>query len=142
MKIEILDFLPDEAREIRIKVFIEEQGFENEFDAVDARAVHVLIKNDNAVPIATCRVFWDNKMNSYVLGRLAVLKEHRGRGIGSEVVKAGLGYVESTGGKTLMLHSQCRATAFYENLGFVSFGEVELDEGCPHIWMKKETGVV
>ena len=138
MKCEIYKSIPDEVREIRTKVFIGEQGFENEFDSVDAEAVHFLMRNDNGIPVATCRVFWNNKMNSHVLGRLAVLKEHRGRGTGSQVVREALDYVKSAGGKTLMLHSQCRASSFYEKLGFSSFGEVELDEGCPHIWMKKE----
>ena len=138
MKAEIFDFLPDEAHEIRIKVFIEEQGFENEFDSIDSEAVHILMRDENRIPVATCRVFWDNNMNSHVLGRLAVLKEYRGRGVGSDAVRAALEYVRDSGGKKLMLHSQCRASAFYEKLGFASFGEIELDEGCPHIWMVKE----
>ena len=138
MKTEIIKFLPEDAHKIRVKVFIEEQGFENEFDSIDAEAVHILMKNDDGIPVATCRIFWDNKINSHILGRLAVLKEFRGMGIGSEVVNAALDYVKSANGKSLMLHSQCRAADFYEKLGFASFGEVELDEGCPHIWMKKE----
>lgn len=137
MKAEVLNFLPDEAHDIRIKVFIEEQGFENEFDEIDFEATHILVKTDNGIPAATCRVFWNDEMNSYVLGRLAVLKEYRGRGIGSEVVKEALGYVKSAGGNRLMLHSQYSATEFYEKLGFISFGEVEYEEECPHIWMKK-----
>lgn len=140
MKCEAYKFLTDESREIRTKVFVEEQGFENEFDCIDAEAVHILMKADGGIPVATCRVFWSDERNSYILGRLAVLKEYRGRGTGSEVVREALDYVKSAGGKTLMLHSQCRAKSFYENLGFTAFGEVELDEGCPHIWMKK--GVV
>lgn len=138
MKAEIFDFLPDEAHDIRIKVFIEEQGFENEFDSIDVEAVHILMRDENSIPVATCRVFWDNRMDSHILGRLAVLKEYRGRGIGSDVVREALEYVKNSGGKKLMLHSQCRAAVFYEKLGFSSFGEVELDEGCPHIWMVKE----
>lgn len=137
MKAEVLNFLPDEAHDIRIKVFIEEQGFENEFDEIDSEATHILVKTDNGIPVATCRVFWNDEINSYVLGRLAVLKEYRGRGIGSEVVKKALDYVKNSGGEELMLHSQCSATEFYEKLGFISFGEVEYEEECPHIWMKK-----
>ncbi|MBR3780583.1 MAG: GNAT family N-acetyltransferase [Clostridia bacterium] len=137
MKTEIQKFLPEEAHNIRIKVFIEEQGFENEFDEIDAEAVHILMKTDDGMPVATCRVFWSEEMNSYVLGRLAVLKEYRGRGTGSEVVKAALGYVGKSGGEKLMLHSQCSAAVFYEKLGFTSFGDIEYEENCPHIWMVK-----
>ncbi len=137
MKTEILNYLSEEAHNIRITVFIEEQGFENEFDSIDAEATHILMKTDDGIPVATCRVFWSDDMDSHVLGRLAVLKEYRGKGIGSDVVREALDYVKSAGGKCLMLHSQCRAAVFYEKLGFTSFGEVELDEGCPHIWMIK-----
>lgn len=138
MKCEIYKNLPDEAHDIRIKVFIDEQGFENEFDSIDDEAVHILMKTDDGMPVATCRVFWNNEMNSYILGRLAVLKEFRGRGIGSDVVRDAFEYVENSGGQSLMLHSQCHAVSFYEKLGFSSFGDVEYEENCPHIWMKKE----
>lgn len=138
MKCEIYKKLPDEAHNIRIKVFIEEQGFENEFDSIDAEAVHFLMRDDNGIPVATCRVFWENKMESHVLGRLAVLKEYRGGGVGSQVVREALDYVKESGGKRLMLHSQCSAVSFYEKLGFSSFGDVEYEQDCPHIWMKKE----
>lgn len=136
MKCEIYKYLPDEAHEIRIRVFIEEQGFENEFDSIDSEAVHFLMRNDNGIPVATCRVF--RKEDSHVLGRLAVLKEYRGMGIGSGIVREAIDYLKKTGGSELILHSQCRASGFYEKLGFSAFGEIELDEGCPHIWMKKK----
>ena len=138
MKFEIYKCLPEEVRDIRIKVFIEEQGFENEFDETDSEAVHFLVKEDDGLPLATCRIFRSDKMNSYVLGRLAVLKEYRGMGLGSETVRKALDYVASEKGEQLMLHSQCSATGFYEKLGFEAFGEVEYEENCPHIWMKKE----
>ena len=138
MKTEIYDFLPEEAREIRISVFVKEQGFENEFDEIDSEAVHIVIRNDDGMPVATCRIFRGKTADCHIFGRLAVMKEFRGRGIGSDVVKSALEYVENSGGKKLMLHSQCSAIEFYEKLGFESFGEVEYEENCPHIWMKKE----
>ena len=138
MKKELYNFLPEEAREIRISVFVEEQGFENEFDEIDSEAVHIIIRNDDGMPVATCRIFWNNEMESHIFGRLAVVKEFRGRGIGSDVLKSALEYVKNSGGEKLMLHSQCTAIPFYEKLGFESFGEVEYEENCPHIWMKKE----
>ena len=138
MKTEIYNFLPEESREIRISVFVKEQGFENEFDEIDSEAVHIVIRNDDGMPVATCRIFQSKTADSHIFGRLAVIKEFRGRGIGSDVVKSALEYVENSGGKKLMLHSQCSAIEFYEKLGFESFGEVEYEENCPHIWMKKE----
>lgn len=137
MQAKIYNGLPQEAREIRNEVFILEQGFENEYDITDEAAVHIVMFNEENAPVATCRVFWSDEMNSYVLGRLAVLKEHRGKNIGVSVVDEAQNYVKNMGGKELMLHSQCRSTGFYHKLGFTQFGDIEYEEDCPHIWMKK-----
>lgn len=137
MQAKIYNCLPQEACKIRNDVFIIEQGFENEYDSIDETAVHIVMFNEDAVPVATCRVFWSDEMNAYVLGRLAVLKEHRGKSIGSAVLEEAQSYVRKMGGKELMLHSQCRSAGFYHKLGFTQFGDVEYEESCPHIWMRK-----
>lgn len=137
MYIKLYNGLPQEAHEIRNEVFIVEQGFENEYDSIDDTAAHIVMFTDDSLPVATCRVFWSDKMSSYVLGRLAVLKEYRGRGIGSFVVTEAENYVRLMGGQMLMLHSQCRSTQFYKELGYEEFGGIEYEEECPHIWMKK-----
>lgn len=46
--------------------------------------------------------------------------------------------VKKRGGRQLILHSQCVASGFYAKNGYREFGEIDDDEGCPHIWMKKE----
>lgn len=136
MQAKLYKVLPDEAREIRTEVFIKEQGFENEYDSTDETAVHIVMFNGDE-PVATCRVFQSDEMNTYVLGRLAVLKEHRGKGIGAAVVEEAEAYVSKIGGKELMLHAQCRSAGFYQKLGFAEFGDIEYEEGCPHIRMRK-----
>ena len=50
-----LDALPL-AKELRRKVFITEQGFQNEFDDIDRTAWHVLI-SEGGFPCGTGRVF-------------------------------------------------------------------------------------
>ncbi len=139
MKTEIFDFLPDEARRIRETVFIHEQGFENEYDKTDLVAKHVLLFTDDGEPVGTCRVFWDDSLNSHILGRLAVIRENRGKGYGVKIVETAAEYVSSVGGTVLTLHAQCRSKGFYEKLGFEEFGDIEYEEGCPHIKMKKAT---
>lgn len=136
MNVTIHETLTEQAREIRKKVFIDEQGFQNEYDETDNRSVHFVL-SDNGLPVATCRVFRDRTIDAYTLGRLAVIREYRGKNIGSILVQEAEKYVKAQGGSVLILHSQCRACGFYENLGFVKFGDVEDDEDCPHIWMKK-----
>lgn len=137
MRVLVYERFPIAARAIREEVFIREQGFEKEYDEMDDTAAHILLFDDNDAPAATCRVFWNARMNAYTLGRLAVVKEHRGKNFGSIVVREAENYVRNKGGKELVLHSQCRAAGFYAKLGFTEFGEIEDDEGCPHIWMKK-----
>ena len=139
MEFKTYDYLDDDAKIIRTKVFIEEQGFENELDEIDDYAIHIVLY-DNKIPIATCRVFKDEteENNTYILGRLAVKKEYRGRRIGTEMLKEAEKIVLQNNGSTLKLHAQCRAKQFYAISGYTEYGKVEYDEGCPHIWMKKQ----
>ncbi|MCM1190332.1 MAG: GNAT family N-acetyltransferase [bacterium] len=142
MKTVIYQSLPDCARQIREEVFIKEQGFEKELDATDSEAAHIVLFDESGQALATCRVFPNPEFESYNLGRLAVLREYRGKKIGSATVRAAEQYVRETGGVRITLHSQCRAVDFYRKLGFTEFGDIEDDEGCPHIWMKKELSAV
>lgn len=137
MKTLVYQDFPACAKEIRKKVFIEEQGFQSEFDEIDGRAVHLVAFSDVGTPVATCRVFRNPAVDSYTLGRLAVLKAYRHQDIGSCLVKEAEKYVRSAGGKDMTLHSQCQAAPFYRKLGFTEYGQVEDEQGCPHIWMRK-----
>lgn len=137
METVIYEGIPDYAKEIRKKVFVDEQGFHDEYDDIDDTAAHIVMFDENKMPVGTCRIFWDSEMNTYVLGRLAVIKEYRGKKIGSDIVKEAEKYVEKNGGKCLALHAQYRTSAFYKKLGFAEFGDIDEVEGCPHIWMKK-----
>lgn len=129
--------IPPQARMIRKKVFMDEQGFETEFDGIDDIALH-LVMFDSDKPVATCRIYFDKGKNTYVVGRIAVLKDYRGKKIGSAIMSEAQKQVKALGGKTLCLHAQCRAAAFYEKQGFIKTGEIDFDEDCPHIWMAKQ----
>ena len=137
MTFKVYHGLPQDAAEIRRAVFMNEQGFKDEFDETDKFAAHIVLY-DGDIPAATCRVFYDDKLCSYVLGRLAVTKEYRGRSLGSRVVCEAEKFVSSEGGKSIVLHAQCRVWEFYSKLGYREYGEQDDDEGCAHIWMKKE----
>lgn len=137
VKIVTYEQFPECAKEIREAVFVKEQGFIDEFDETDAVAVHIVLFDDAGLPAGTCRVFWDEERGSYILGRLAVVKEHRGEQLGSAIVQEAERYVQKMKGAELALHAQCTASAFYQKLGYVEFGEIEAEQGCPHVWMKK-----
>ena len=71
MTFRVYDKLCDDAKQIRISVFVEEQGFEIEFDDTDKIAKHI-VGYDNNKPVAVCRYFYDDEHNSYMIGRIAV----------------------------------------------------------------------
>ncbi|MBQ9964113.1 MAG: GNAT family N-acetyltransferase [Clostridia bacterium] len=138
MEIRAFHGLPDVAIQLRTTVFVEEQGFEEEFDAVDETAVHLVAFDDHGIPLGTCRVFAQDGSNSYLLGRLCVIKERRGNGVGRMLVQEAEHTVRQLGGVRLRLHSQYRARGFYALLGYTVCSEIEDEQGCPHIWMEKE----
>lgn len=129
--------LPKEAQEIRTKVFVEEQGFEEEFDETDAIALHLVVF-DEGKPAATCRIFWDEEKSMYIVGRIAVLPEYRGRHVGASILQDAETQIYKLGGSELYLHAQCQASEFYEKQGYRKMGTVELEQGCPHTWMFKK----
>lgn len=125
-----------EAAEIRKAVFIEEQGFENEFDEIDSYAYHCVLFIYN-MPAACGRVFSDEK-GDFHIGRIAVMKQFRGRGLGRRTAELLEDKIRELGGQTVVLYAQTRVKKFYMSMGYVPFGEEYLDEFCPHIAMKKQ----
>lgn len=138
MKIIIHDKIPPEARYIRESVFLKEQGFEKEYDENDNIAKHIVIyENDEA--IATCRVYWDKDINCYHVGRIAVLKPHRGKGLGIKIVQEAEQVIKENGGKEVFISGQVRVAEFYINkLGYTRYGEEYLEENKPHVALKKQ----
>ena len=137
MDIKHFNYLPNEAKEIRTRVFVEEQGFKNEFDEIDSTATHIICYIDNTA-IATGRLFLDENSKEYHIGRIAVDKSYRGKGIGGKILNYAENLVKEMGGKTLSLSAQERVSRFYEKQGYCKKGEPYLDEYCPHIFMTKE----
>lgn len=137
MQYKIFDYLPQEAIEIRTVVFVEEQGFKQEFDKIDESAYHLIIYEDGKA-VANGRLFKDDTMeNAYIIGRLAVIKNYRNRHLGAKLIELLEEKVKSLKGERISLSAQCRAKAFYEKLGYVASGDIYLDEYCPHIHMEK-----
>lgn len=126
----------DDAFYIRKTVFMDEQGFFDEFDDIDSVALHAVVY-DGDKPIGCGRVFLENG-NAH-LGRIAVLLEYRKMGVGRILMQA----LEQAARKNLEfshfeLSAQKRAIGFYKSVGYEEIGEFYLDEGYPHITMIKE----
>ena len=127
--------LPEEARLLRTLIFIEEQGFVREFDEIDAAAVHI-VAFDGDKPIGTCR-YYPRPDGSYAIGRIAVAREYRGKGVGSALVLEAERRVALLGAKTTVVSAQLRAAGFYRSLGYIEQGSPYPEEHVPHILMIK-----
>ena len=129
--------LPWAAAAIRQAVFVQEQGFVEEFDAQDAAATHLVLVADNGRPMATCRYF-QAADGAWVIGRVAVLPEFRGAHGGAALLREAERQIAARGGRKIRLAAQVRARGFYEKAGYTAYGEEFPEEYCPHIWMKKQ----
>ena len=136
MEVKIYNRLPDEAKEIRLEVFVKEQGFEEEFDDTDETAAHIVLF-ENSFPVGVCRVFTDPESGRVMIGRVAVRKAFRSRGLGADIIKAAEEYAAENGVNEIWIHSQEQAAGFYSTLGYEDTGIHDVEEGCPHILMKK-----
>jgi predicted GNAT family N-acyltransferase len=135
MKIVIRPLMNEKDREacyaVRIEVFVEEQKvpLEEEIDAEDEKAWHFVVENEGRV-VGTARLL--AKGNGVgKIGRVALLPEYRGRGIGRDL----MWYVMGAGFRrfeTLILDAQVSVIPFYEKLGFEVEGGVFLDAGIEH----------
>lgn len=118
--------------QLRRVVFIEEQGVSeaDERDTLDGVAIHLLAElNGRAVGSARLLVMKDIGK----IGRVCVLREGRGAGIGAALIRAAVERFRSEAGVIkVKLGAQVHAQAFYERLGFAAIGDVYQDAGIAH----------
>ena len=130
-------YVTQEAKDIRIAVFMQEQGFENEFDDIDARAFHVVVYRDGE-PLGTGRLFTDDPLRRcWTVGRVAVLPKARKLHLGRAVLTALEEQAKAVGAYRIGLSAQCQARPFHEKCGYTAMGDIYMDEHCPHIHMEK-----
>ncbi len=125
-----------EAFDIRRKVFVLEQDIpeEAEFDDMDDLSIHAIVYDvKNKKPVATGRVYHDGK--NYRIGRIAVLKEERGKYYGDFVVRLLVNKAFMAGAEEVVIDAQVKAIPFYEKIGFYSYGEIFKEDGIDHIKM-------
>lgn len=123
------------SRQIRETVFVEEQGYtlEEEFDEYDAVCPHLVLFEGEA-PVATGRLILLPD-GTAKLGRIAVLKSHRGKHLGAKIVEALLEKAKLLGAKRAYVSAQCYAIPFYNKFGFKEYGEEYPDGRIPHMDM-------
>lgn len=128
------DWAADGARlaEIRRAVFVLEQQVSEaeEWDGLDASCRHVIALARDGGAIGTGRLLHDGR-----IGRMAVLKPWRGRGVGSALLRELVALAREAGFAETRLHAQTHALAFYRKHGYTPLGEEFMEAGIPHYEM-------
>jgi len=119
-------------RAIRETVFIHEQHVpvELEWDEFDANCLHMLALDSAGYPIGTARLLPDGH-----IGRMAVLKDWRGRSVGSALLLRLLAEARKRHLQQVIVNAQTYAAVFYARFGFQTAGEEFIDAGIPHVRM-------
>jgi predicted GNAT family N-acyltransferase len=130
----------DVLTKIRFTVFVREQGVppELEIDATDAdpsKIVHAIARNVDGVAIGTARLLLETP--SPRIGRMAVLRDWRGKGVGAAMLEFLCAYAKDQGYQIARLNSQIHATPFYYKQGFLSYGSEFVEAGIPHQEMRR-----
>jgi len=120
-------------RFVRNTVFSGEQGISHEldFDGNDIDAIHAVVLLDGR-NVGTGRMLKDGH-----IGRIAVLRECRGKGLGFKIVLSLLSEARKENYKRVYLGSQKHAVDFYSKLGFHPYGNEYMEAGIEHISMEK-----
>jgi predicted GNAT family N-acyltransferase len=134
IEIQIVDWhdRQEALKAIRKSVFIDEQHVpeELEWDDRDTECTQFLLTADS-VPVATARLTPEGQ-----IGRMAVLKDFRGKGFGSRLLAAVVEQAKHAGHKQVFLHAQVSVIEFYQAHGFTAYGDLFIDAGIEHRSMK------
>ena len=133
LKVEIVKWIDGHAqlKNIREKVFIQEQKVtpELEWDGMDEKAIHFLVfKDEEAIGCARAIVI----KSQMQLGRMAVLKEYRGQGVGSTLIEKAIVTAKLKQLSGIHISAQCNAINFYVKFGFEVMGDTYLDAEILH----------
>ncbi len=138
-RIELADYAEHLAdlRAVREPVFIREQNCppELEWDELDPQSVHVLARDASGAPIGTARL-----TPLHTIGRMAVLADWRGRGVGAALLQDLIERARALGHPAIELHAQTHAIGFYERFGFTAFGPEYDEAGIRHRSMRLDLG--
>jgi predicted GNAT family N-acyltransferase len=124
------------ALHVREQVFCREQGVsrEQELDGLDGAALHlVALAPDRRRVIGTLRLLLTGE--DAKIGRVAVERDWRGRGIASQMLQLGLACARERGCVRARLAAQLEATRLYEQAGFSVESDAFEEAGIAHVWM-------
>lgn len=124
----------------RARVFVEEQVCAYvDADDRDQQSVHMWAEIDGALA-AYIRILSPKAFDGVhcSIGRVITAAEYRGQGLGQEIMQRGIRYCDEKYPNTqIKISAQYYLLRFYSALGFEQQGAIYLEDGMPHIAMKK-----
>lgn len=122
------------AAPIRFAIFVGEQKVPAgiELDDMDEKCVHAVAYDADGKPIGTGRLLPEGK-----IGRMAVVKEWRRRGVGADLLEALVAEARKRGFGEVKISAQLQAAEFYRTHGFVAEGKVYEEAGILHQAMRR-----
>ncbi len=104
---------------VRIQAMARQYGItlREEFDATDGANCNYIVILDDDFPVATCRWFAVADGTAEI-GRVVVLPEYRGKGLGALAVTQAEQWIAESGCKKIAISSREEAVGFYEKLGY------------------------
>ena len=129
------------VHEIRKAVFTEEYGIPEdvELDDDDIMAMHVILDYENE-KVGTGRMKYDGE--TFILDKMAVLKEHRNNGYGEFIVRMLLDKVFLANGKEIFTDATKDTVEFFKKIGFVEIGDEYVKDKLIYVPMKVQKGSV
>ena len=123
------------AAPLRFAIFVGEQKVPQgiELDDLDEKSLHAVAFDEAGKAIGTGRLLPEGK-----IGRMAVVKEWRRRGVGAEMLEALVGEARRRGLAEVHLSAQLQAAEFYRTHGFVAEGKVYEEAGILHQMMRRK----
>lgn len=130
---------------LRNQVFIVEQACAYEdIDGYDPHSVHLCALAEDGAVIGTLRLLPPGlKHAESALGRLAVSPHRRGEGIARRLVQEGLAELgRRHPGIDVKIGGQLYLESFYAGLGFVRCSATYLEDGIPHVDMRRAVPIL
>jgi ElaA protein len=124
---------------LRIEVFVVEQNCPyQEVDGKDPQCYHVFGEFKGEV-VAVSRIVPPGiSYPEVAIGRVATSPNHRGKGLGVELMNQTLHQIKNLYGKVpVRISAQSYLEQFYNNLGFEPTGKSYLEDDIPHLEMLK-----
>ena len=104
---------------VRIQGMARQHGItlRREFDEHDTPDTKYIVLTDDGFPVATCR-FYPLGDHAAMIGRVVVLPEYRGKGLGALVMKEAENWLRDLGFSRAVIESRDTAVGFYKKLGY------------------------